>query len=109
MGIFTMWEFSPHVLDDTVPKGGRCIKTFVNHRDFVLSAAFTPDASWVISGSNDGSVLFLDPRTGYTQLLLQGHKSSVISVDPSPTGGFFATCSGDMKARIWSYYALAQI
>ncbi|KAI0191452.1 WD40-repeat-containing domain protein [Xylaria flabelliformis] len=103
------WEFSPDVPDDTIPKGGRCIKTFINHRDFVLSAAFTPDASWVISGSNDGSVLFLDPRTGYTQLLLQGHKSSVISVDPSPTGGFFATCSGDMKARIWSYYALAQI
>ncbi|TRX94463.1 hypothetical protein FHL15_004618 [Xylaria flabelliformis] len=97
------WKISPHV-----PGGGRCIKTFVNHRDFVLSAAFTPDASWVISGSNDGSVQFLDPRTGYTQLLLQAHKTSVISVDPSLTGGFFATCSGDMKARIWSYHALAQ-
>ncbi|KAH8158537.1 hypothetical protein CIB48_g9706 [Xylaria polymorpha] len=76
--------------------------------DFVLSVALTPDASWVMSGSKDRGVQFWDPRTGYTQLMLQGHKNSVISVAPSPTGGFFATGSGDMRARIWSYRTLAQ-
>lgn len=35
--------------------------------------------------------------------MLQGHKNSVISVAPSPIVGSFATGSGDMKARIWSY------
>jgi general transcriptional corepressor TUP1 len=36
-------------------------------------------------------------------MMLQGHKNSVISVAPCPTGNLFATGSGDMKARIWSY------
>jgi glucose repression regulatory protein TUP1 len=42
--------------------------------------------------------------------MLQGHKNSVISVAPcpvpTPTGGYFATGSGDMRARIWSYTRL---
>jgi glucose repression regulatory protein TUP1 len=120
-----MWELSTSRLPgNTGPKGGRCIKTFEGHRvsyskfhlwqrtncrqDFVLSVALTPDASWVMSGSKDRGVQFWDPRTGYTQLMLQGHKNSVISVAPSPTGGFFATGSGDMRARIWSYRTLTQ-
>ncbi|KAK0100109.1 general transcription repressor, variant 2 [Cadophora gregata f. sp. sojae] len=85
------------------PKGGRCIKTFEGHKDFVLSVALTPDGNWVLSGSKDRGVQFWDPRTGNTQLMLQGHKNSVISVAPSPSGGSFATGSGDMRARIWSY------
>lgn len=88
---------------NTGPKGGRCIRTFEGHKDFVLSVALTPDGAWVLSGSKDRGVQFWDPRTGNTQLMLQGHKNSVISVAPSPSGGSFATGSGDMRARIWSY------
>ncbi|KAK1769301.1 transcriptional repressor tup1 [Phialemonium atrogriseum] len=99
-----MWELSaPRGISSTGPRGGRCVKTFEGHRDFVLSVALTPDAAWVLSGSKDRGVQFWDPRTGHTQLMLQGHKNSVISVAPSPTGGYFATGSGDMRARIWSY------
>ncbi|KAK4215389.1 transcriptional repressor tup1 [Rhypophila decipiens] len=106
-----MWELStPRGLNNAPPKGGRCIKTFEGHRDFVLSVALTPDAQWVLSGSKDRGVQFWDPRTGSTQLMLQGHKNSVISVAPSPSispnGGYFATGSGDMRARIWSYTRL---
>lgn len=74
-----------------------------HHQDFVLSVALTPDAAWVMSGSKDRGVQFWDPRTGNTQVMLQGHKNSVISVAPSPTGQYFATGSGDMRARIWQY------
>ncbi|PQE13908.1 transcriptional repressor rco-1 protein [Rutstroemia sp. NJR-2017a BBW] len=88
---------------NTGPKGGRCLRTFEGHKDFVLSVALTPDGAWVLSGSKDRGVQFWDPRTGNTQLMLQGHKNSVISVAPSPSGGSFATGSGDMRARIWSY------
>ncbi|PHH92569.1 hypothetical protein CDD83_6848 [Cordyceps sp. RAO-2017] len=99
-----MWELSsPRGGGNAGPKGGKCVKTFEGHRDFVLSVALTPDANWVLSGSKDRGVQFWDPRTGTTQLMLQGHKNSVISVAPSPQGGYFATGSGDMKARIWSY------
>lgn len=81
------------------------LKSFEGHEDFVLSVAQTPDAygPWVISGSKDRRVQFWDPRTNQIQLMLQGHKNSVISVAPSPAGRLFATGSGDYKARIWSY------
>ena len=89
----------------------------------MLSVALTPDGNWVMSGSKDRGVQFWDPESGFAQLMLQGHKNSgmfmnssgaevcknvltystVISVAPSPSGGLFATGSGDMKARIWSY------
>lgn len=38
--------------------------------------ALTPDGEWVLSGSKDRGVQFWDPRTGDTQLMLQGHKNS---------------------------------
>ncbi|KAJ6145178.1 Transcriptional repressor Tup1 N-terminal [Penicillium chermesinum] len=84
-------------------KGGKCIRTFEGHKDFVLSVCLTPDGKWVMSGSKDRGVQFWDPVTGNAQMMLQGHKNSVISVAPARTGSLFATGSGDMRARIWRY------
>ncbi|QDS69986.1 hypothetical protein FKW77_003171 [Venturia effusa] len=100
-----MWELAapPRVTPGQGPRGGKCIRTFEGHRDFVLSVALTPDGQWVLSGSKDRGVQFWDPNTGTTQLMLQGHKNSVISVAPSPMGKLFATGSGDLRARIWKY------
>jgi glucose repression regulatory protein TUP1 len=118
-----MWELMAprNAHPNSGPKGGRCIKTFEGHKvsaapcpplradlqDFVLSVALTPDGAWVLSGSKDRGVQFWDPKTGTTQVMLQGHKNSVISVAPSPqvsaAGGLFATGSGDQRARIWKY------
>jgi glucose repression regulatory protein TUP1 len=83
---------------------GTCKYTILGHKDFVLSVAGTPpDGRWIVSGSKDRSVQFWDSLTGTTQLMLQGHKNSVISVAISPQGTYFATGSGDYRARIWSY------
>ncbi|KIW09298.1 hypothetical protein, variant [Verruconis gallopava] len=101
-----MWELntaSRGVMPGQAPRGGKCIRTFDGHKDFVLSVALTPDGQWVLSGSKDRGVQFWDPTTGSAQLMLQGHKNSVISVAPSPTGKLFATGSGDLRARIWKY------
>jgi glucose repression regulatory protein TUP1 len=87
---------------------GTCKYTILGHKDFVLSVAGTPpDGRWIVSGSKDRSVQFWDSLTGTTQLMLQGHKNSVISVAISPTGCCFATGSGDCRARIWSYSSVA--
>lgn len=99
-----LWELQAPRNVQSTHKGGVCVKTFVGHKDFVLSVASTPDGQWILSGSKDRGVQFWDPRTSQVQLTLQGHKNSVISVAPSPTGGLFATGSGDCKARIWRYY-----
>lgn len=88
-------------------KGSTCSVAFSGHKDYVLSVAVSPDGAWVVSGSKDRGVQFWDPRTGLTQLMLQGHKNSVISIDlspvASPSGGLLASGSGDWIARVWSY------
>ncbi|KAL8694513.1 MAG: hypothetical protein Q9218_000843 [Villophora microphyllina] len=75
---------------------GKCVKTFEGHKDFVLSVALTPDGRWVLSGSKDRGVQFWDPRTGDTQLMLQGHKNS----GKSPSSAQLAGSSCVMMANI---------
>lgn len=99
-----LWELQAPRNVQSTHKGGVCVKTFVGHKDFVLSVASTPDGQWILSGSKDRGVQFWDPQTSQVQLTLQGHRNSVISVSPSPAGSLFATGSGDCKARIWRYY-----
>lgn len=103
-----LWELQAARGAPSSHTGGKCIKTFVGHKDFVLSVASTPDSNWILSGSKDRGVQFWDPRTAQVQLMLQGHKNSVISVAPSPQGGLFATGSGDCRARIWRYYPVGR-
>lgn len=95
-----VWQFDSA---ETISRG-ICKYTILGHKDFVLSVAGAPpDGRWIVSGSKDRSVQFWDSQSGTTQLMLQGHKNSVISVAISPTGACFATGSGDCRARIWSY------
>jgi len=88
-----------------LPSGAKHNKmTFSGHKDFVLSVAVSPDARWIVSGSKDRGVQFWDPNSGQQQFMLQGHKNSVISVALSPMGNkYFATGSGDLRARVWRY------
>lgn len=76
---------------------------FNGHKDYVLSVAVSNDGQWVVSGSKDRGVHFWDSRTAQVQLMLQGHKNSVISIDLAATGGILATGSGDMQARLCMY------
>lgn len=97
-----MWELaeSRPMMSGPTQRSGKCVRTFEGHKvnrsfnlrfkwarkqvsdqlsqDFVLSVALTPDGEWVLSGSKDRGVQFWDPRTGDTQLMLQGHKNSGI-------------------------------
>ncbi|KAG6027215.1 transcriptional regulatory protein rco1 [Claviceps sp. Clav32 group G5] len=99
-----MWELSPPQDGQSEAlKGGKYVKMFTGHSSFVLSAVYTPDAEWILSGSKDRCLRLWDPNTGKFQFELQGHMNSVISVAVSPKGGYFVTGSGDRKACIWSY------
>ncbi|KAH3664098.1 hypothetical protein OGAPHI_004812 [Ogataea philodendri] len=88
-----------------------CEVTYVGHKDFVLSVCCTPDDEFILSGSKDRGVLLWEKATGEPYIMLQGHRNSVISVNVSPVmtpkrgvnGGYFATGSGDCKARIWRW------
>ncbi len=93
---------APH--HDQPLDGPRCAAVVRAHKDFVLSVGVAPpDGRWIVTGSKDRAVQFWDAAAGTTQLVLQGHKNSVIAVAVAPVGGLFATGSGDMRARVWSY------
>ncbi|KAJ3413492.1 general transcription repressor [Chytridiales sp. JEL 0842] len=72
------------------------------------------EVEWIVSGSKDRTVVFWDGRANLNskggdlgcaaQFMLSGHKNSVISVALAPSGGLFATGSGDSRARIWRVY-----
>lgn len=81
----------------------RCLRTFDSHGAYVLSAIPTPDGRWLISTSNDSSVMIWDSSTGVPQAMIKRHQNTLIEVDVSRDGRYFATASSDMTARIWSY------
>eukprot|EP00299_Pterocystis_sp_00344_P010448 c4670_g1_i1.p1 GENE.c4670_g1_i1~~c4670_g1_i1.p1 ORF type:complete len:654 (-),score=97.79 c4670_g1_i1:77-2038(-) len=88
-------------------KSSACRATLSSHSDYVLSVAFCYKGDWLVSGSKDRTVAFWDPRftaeTIEPRIALQGHRNSVISVGVSPVSSYFATGSGDSRARLWSY------
>ncbi|KAG8723257.1 hypothetical protein FRC09_004086 [Ceratobasidium sp. 395] len=68
----------------------------------VLSATYSPDGRYIVSGSNDCTVRIWDAETG-DQLLdpLTGHSDSVISVTFSSDGRWIASGSLDKTIRLW--------
>ena len=84
-------------------RGSTCITNLAGHEDLVLGVVISPDGRWVISGSKDRSVIFWDARTGEMQVRLRCHFNSVVSLAMSPSGGTFATGSGDFCAKICEY------
>ncbi|KAL9710413.1 hypothetical protein Ac2012v2_006714 [Leucoagaricus gongylophorus] len=76
------------------------IKSFIGHRDFVLTVACSSDNRYIVSGAKDRSIFLWDSVMGSARFRLNGHTNSVISVDLH--GSNIATAGGDMCCRIWS-------
>ena len=81
-------------------RGSVCTMTFDGHINVLQSASVSHAGQWVVSGSDDESVLFWDARKAYAQFALHGHKSFVMSADVSSTGDIFATGDYDGVTRI---------
>ncbi|EMD36479.1 hypothetical protein CERSUDRAFT_95780 [Gelatoporia subvermispora B] len=73
------------------------------HAGVVISVAFSPDGTRVVSGSWDEAVRIWDARTG--DLLmdpLEGHRGIVTSVAFSPDGAVVISGSLDGTIRVWN-------
>ena len=72
------------------------------HDDNVVSVAFSPDGSKVVSGSSDETIRVWDASTGAEMLPpLRGHDYSVQSVAFSPDGSKIVSGSDDKTIRVW--------
>ncbi|KAF8965897.1 hypothetical protein BDZ97DRAFT_1995357 [Flammula alnicola] len=68
----------------------------------VLSVAFSPDGTCIVSGGDDGTIRVRDARTGDTVAgPFKGHTNSVWSVAFSPDGTHIVSGSEDQTIRVW--------
>ena len=71
------------------------------HESNVMSVAFSPDGSRIVSGSVDSTVRLWDVASGEELAVLKGHEGSVMSVAFSPDGSRIVSGSWDNTVRLW--------
>ncbi len=86
---------------------GKCVKTYEGHKNerYSLSGAFgtygDAQSAFVVSGSEDGVILFWDVGSKNVLQRLEGHQGTVLGVDTHPTEKVVVSCGLDRTIRIW--------
>jgi len=70
-------------------------RSFKGHKQAVNCTRFNPGLNQVISGSNDGTVMVWNFKSGISPFRFVGHKGPVNSVCVSPDGKTIVSGSGD--------------
>ena len=73
----------------------------LEHQARVVSAAFSPDGTRVVTASSDGTARVWDAASGTPVTRPLVHQAAVMSAAFSPDGTRVVTASGDKTARMW--------
>src|SRR5580692_3391533 len=79
------------------------------HAGFVISAAYSPDGTRIVTASYDKTARIWDARTGAELVALVGHGDQVRSAAYSPDGIRIVTASIDNTARVWDALTGSQL
>jgi WD40 repeat protein/serine/threonine protein kinase len=79
------------------------------HGNPLLSAAYSPDGTRIVTASYDKTARIWDARTGAQLAVLLGHSDALYSAAYSPDGARILTASADKTARIWDARTGAQL
>ena len=80
---------------------GICTSTFSSHTELVCALAFSLGGAFLVSGSNDKTVIIWDIQTGGVIKTFHGHTKRVLSVSISPDCTTIASGSSDHTIRLW--------
>lgn len=77
-------------------------RTWVAHKNSVFTLSFTPDYTYLLSGSRDAHLNSWDAENAYTPHdSIVAHMYTINHIAFNKSGKFFATCSKDKSIKIW--------
>ncbi|RXK88781.1 TIR domain-containing protein, partial [Chlorobaculum sp. 24CR] len=88
------------IVSSSLPAKGKC-SIYDGHSGAVMAAAFSPDGSRIISGSDDNTLKLWDAASGNCLLTLSGHSGTVTAAAFSPDGSRIISGSRDNTLNIW--------
>ncbi|OHT06012.1 Transcriptional repressor tup12-related protein [Tritrichomonas foetus] len=80
-----------------------CKHTLEGHSDIVLSAAFSPSAPILFTGSKDQSIRMWNHKTGAALGTIMPKVNTIFQLDHHPTTNTIVSCSGEGVVCIWDY------
>lgn len=86
---------------EAAPSGLPSAQLQHGHSDSIMSVAYSPDGSYIATGSHDSLILLWDPTNAQCIRSLEGHTDSVLEVTFSPSGAQIASGSSDGTIRLW--------
>ncbi|VUC33404.1 unnamed protein product [Clonostachys rosea] len=96
--LFPTWISSPQRVESS---WGERLAMLEGHRDLIHTITFSPDSSWLASGSRDYTIKLWHARTSILRATLKGHHSCILVVAFSPDSSQIASVSFNGIVKLW--------
>lgn len=77
------------------------LRVFTGHSDGIGSIAFSPDGTYVVTGSVDTTVRLWEAAVGREVRTFRGHEGEISSVGFSPDGKYILSAGAGTTAKLW--------
>ncbi len=93
---------SPIASGSTATPSSSALVTYQGHSDYIWSVDWSPDGTYVVSGSSDGTAQVWESDSGHTLLTYTKHTGGLVNaVAWSHHGSYIASGGNDVNTHIW--------